>query len=621
MASHAGFAAVVGLGNHALDKLVRLLYFAGQVQHAFSAEVPALNSGAKVSFRNVFLDTPTLVLRALLPGRVGLRLSGWGQVAVTPPGSVEELRGSFFDALLTVSVTSVLVRGRLKIRVDPPSATIESLSIRAYAGSTFSDTSQAALGSADLRSWISLGLVVSLAKTDDLFPPFDVSFIGALAVDPSTRATLVVVEDAVAFGLDVQSGGVATQGDATQIGNFLGGHDLAMAINPVAIPVAFDAIRAGVAAAAKRQGATLDAFSLVAEEGGFRISGSASQAAGGVSFSMLARPAMMLRDDPKLGRLSFVLEQVVVNVNPAWWVILLEVFLIFPAALVDLFATMIRSNIINGIQLMRPQDVAVLRQQFALAGAPEPGISITIDAFECHTDVVFVGIDMNADFGKPGFTGPTTVSAEEMTVLPGMQLVYQAQLGFDALADDPQLRIRWTVRIPGKAPMILVDETVASAGLALTLTRNSLPYLGSSEFDVECRVYRVFGTVSHPLVDGRMRLAVADRVDRSHPYVRWTHQVLTPEVRRTPDGSRTLLGDSVKTRRSKIHRTDLPGRCRMVSRYSQSWIDFSTSINTGPTLDYMDALPFPRAELATHRIQVCDYCFYGGPTKTVPLIP
>jgi hypothetical protein len=34
----------------------------------------------------------------------------------------------------------------------------------------------------------------------------------------------------------------------------------------------------------------------------------------------------------------------------------------------------------------------------------------------------------------------------------------------------------------------------------------------------------------------------------------------------------------------------------------------------------MDALPFPLARLAENRSKVCDYCFFGGPTKTVPLV-
>jgi hypothetical protein len=36
--------------------------------------------------------------------------------------------------------------------------------------------------------------------------------------------------------------------------------------------------------------------------------------------------------------------------------------------------------------------------------------------------------------------------------------------------------------------------------------------------------------------------------------------------------------------------------------------------------EYLDELPFPRDEIMLKREQLCDYCFFGGPTGTVPLI-
>ena len=37
-------------------------------------------------------------------------------------------------------------------------------------------------------------------------------------------------------------------------------------------------------------------------------------------------------------------------------------------------------------------------------------------------------------------------------------------------------------------------------------------------------------------------------------------------------------------------------------------------------IEYLDDLPFPAEQLPQHRSEVCDYCFYGGPYKTDPLI-
>ena len=61
-------------------------------------------------------------------------------------------------------------------------------------------------------------------------------------------------------------------------------------------------------------------------------------------------------------------------------------------------------------------------------------------------------------------------------------------------------------------------------------------------------------------------------------------------------------------RRSKTHRTDVPGGCLFVTPQGA----------TSGTIDYtyLDALPFPIADVARHRHRLCDYCFFGGPHKS-----
>ena len=48
--------------------------------------------------------------------------------------------------------------------------------------------------------------------------------------------------------------------------------------------------------------------------------------------------------------------------------------------------------------------------------------------------------------------------------------------------------------------------------------------------------------------------------------VRWEHNVRVPSIHIEADGSRSSQGYPVRRRRSKIHRTHLPGRCHMVAR-------------------------------------------------------
>ena len=50
--------------------------------------------------------------------------------------------------------------------------------------------------------------------------------------------------------------------------------------------------------------------------------------------------------------------------------------------------------------------------------------------------------------------------------------------------------------------------------------------------------------------------------------MRWSHWVCTENVRVEDDGSKTIIGNILKRRVSRIHRTDIPHRCLMVSRFS-----------------------------------------------------
>jgi hypothetical protein len=64
----------------------------------------------------------------------------------------------------------------------------------------------------------------------------------------------------------------------------------------------------------------------------------------------------------------------------------------------------------------------------------------------------------------------------------------------------------------------------------------------------------------------------------------------------------------------KLHRTAASAQClavrQRVARLARR--------GYGPDVDYVDALPFDWTELSSHRHQLCDYCFFGSPTITVP---
>jgi hypothetical protein len=148
-------------------------------------------------------------------------------------------------------------------------------------------------------------------------------------------------------------------------------------------------------------------------------------------------------------------------------------------------------------------------------------------------------------------------------------------------AADPTVRIRWELR-RGRTGAVLRSQ-------------DKRPYAATSD---EIFAY------SGPLY-------VTDRLKRDKPFVRWSHSVYYERYVRSATGVKTRIGWMSENRRSKIHRTDTPGRCKFAERFPE---DMSQS-----ELEYLTALPFPASALAEHRKEVCDYCFYGGPTKTTPL--
>lgn len=134
--------------------------------------------------------------------------------------------------------------------------------------------------------------------------------------------------------------------------------------------------------------------------------------------------------------------------------------------------------------------------------------------------------------------------------------------------------------------------------------------LNAPAASVECRIFRDPGATTEEVHRARGWLVPYDRLDRKRPYVGWRHTVTTPTVFVDSDGRRYVGKPAKRDRVSDVHRTAYPGRCLMADQYSPR-----------ASLEYLDALPFPHPDLDTNREQVCDYCFYGGPTRTAALVP
>lgn len=172
-------------------------------------------------------------------------------------------------------------------------------------------------------------------------------------------------------------------------------------------------------------------------------------------------------------------------------------------------------------------------------------------------------------------------------------------------ANDLSVRVSWEVRrrdtgdiviqqdLPyaSQASRISADFSSGPTPRRIVIDRTKPDLMPVDEFSVAVRVYRPLSGRVKEFGSCRFSVTFEDRFDRSHPYVHWKGWA------------------NGMPKKSAIHRTAVPGRCSMLMRAAHR-----------AKFIYLDELPFPVAELNLHRDELCEYCFFGGPDKTIPLI-
>jgi hypothetical protein len=608
---HAGFAASIAVREQTLQDLVRVLHHANAIPHQLKQSF----HGKSIKF---FLDVPRLTCKASNGDRLAIDLTAWGDLTVS--GQIRLVR---CHARVLVPLNLALEGKSLSFGVEGLSAKLDDLRIDVLSGGPFPAAAQAELAASEFHRDVEFA-IRQLLKTVPFAPPLGLGLLGPLASATNTDLKTRVLDGCVAIGLDVHVGAVATHGNPNGLSNTTAGNDIGVWANPAAAPVLMSGIKEDVEKELSADDATLDSLTTTVEEGHFHIVGKATKAGfGSASFSMnvvphLIRPATHEEWDDEYGshfvihrdaREEFWFEKTNLNVDvdPAWWVSLVEGLTVGPATLViEAHIDLVRNNVYG-----RAGKKPVRTQEFTFAGTTGPSIRLKYERFECHTEGIFTALTLRPLFPAPGVTGPSYLAIEEV---PSARIEYKVQPPFDAHPDDPNLFYAWAARRTDTHALIATSS-------AKTMNLSGVPaLLAAPGIRIECRLFRVLGAEITEIFNGSAVLRIADRLDRSHPYVFWRHAVITPLVRTELDGSQTRSGYNFEDRVSNLHRTDFPGRCRMVSRFSSKVLEVDDGSGR-PHLEYLDALPFARTDLLAHRDEVCDYCFFGGPTKTTPLIP
>jgi hypothetical protein len=282
----AGFAASIAIRQELVQNLVRVLYNAGRINHFITASQPTVST-------NLFLSVPSLVFQSSNGNRLAIDLFAWGPMTIAPPGNPPEAHRVKFRARVLVPQQIAVGNSRLNFGLNAASAVATNLEIDPYSGGLFSPAAVAYILSPQFQTLITLGLQAALAQLGQLIPPLDISFLGAIATDPSTTVSFQTLDGVLALGLDLNTGGTATAGDPSRLSDSTGGNDIGMWTNPAVVPVAYADVRTNIATAVANEGATLDSYDMRVEEGWFRIAGQASKTGGSVAFSLHAVPQLI----------------------------------------------------------------------------------------------------------------------------------------------------------------------------------------------------------------------------------------------------------------------------------------------------------------------------------------
>jgi hypothetical protein len=204
---------------------------------------------------------------------------------------------------------------------------------------------------------------------------------------------------------------------------------------------------------------------------------------------------------------------------------------------------------------------------------------------------------------------PTTIAVTGPAIIPSSyateRLHYTLRLPSGALPTDPALRVAWTLTNPvSGAVLASQDDPVIGQSPGFEFQPSS--FASTSGFDIQGRLYRLFGTDSVDIGSATTSLQVRGPL-APRAYVSWRAQSVKPQVGfDMTTGLWMYGGDAHVQRRSKWHRTDAP--CQAASK----GVNYAGRYQS----QYANTLPFPLKELVQFRPVLCDYCFFGGPTGT-----
>jgi hypothetical protein len=613
MPDHAGFAVAITVRKSALDGSLRRAYKTEKIGHFIRTQSVNLPDIAfpRVSLR-LFFQPPEMTLSQSPVDHATLKVSGWGTVSVrmNPFPTLGETREIQWEARLVAKHEATLNSSAVNIKFKAENYKLFLWQFDILSGTLFSPEATAFLNGQQFKTQLESLLRRSLGDIDF---PVDISFFGQLQGTEFLTVTTRSVAGALMVGIGAPLPG-ASGDDPALLHDFAGGNDIALYVNSKVMPLMLLQAQQQVEQEVAEAGATLEGnLQIACEEGHFRISGRASRSEGTANFSFsVVRQMVHTRPGKTLftvkgpmtvrtrtwRALSFRAIEPSVDIDRDGWVIFGEVLAgilslgAITVAIESFIADLAESigGHITSANINQGGPIPLVRR------SKDPVVRTAIEAFDIHADGVFVGITSQLKEPPALLSGMKHVPRN----LAAHPLRYDVRLPFDAMPDDPFLRIRWTA-IDLESGGVLVNEDGLAFNRQLFRFNPGSFHVQSNRFAVVCRVYRTLGPFSTELLNETFKLDIGPPLQPG-AFVRWRYDVKNPQVRLNgATDEYSYVGDAVVRRWSKFHRTDQP--CN--EALDQSRYIYEREVR--------DELPFPIHDMVGNRYRLCDYCFFDGP--------
>ena len=615
MADDAGFAVAIAIRERLFNDALLVAYSGIDLLRALEGDLP---QGPPDVHIDAFLAPPRITCKS--DHTMNITLQMWGTLTITLDG-VDQTGNIVARLSLRIQPSFTVSGSNLLLGFNDPNHNDVIVTDWDFTmiGGSFSPEADSYLRSGALRARlqeVSRNAISGLA----LLLLIDISFLGEglLSAVKGMVAQSRVVDGALLLGLDIDvetvSGHIQTNGSVNQLADFARGNDIAAATNRVAVPVVLQQVEKQVNDQVSEEGATLEKLVITAQAGRFHVEGRASNSTGTANFSFNVIPALTAtrpgkffhylpknvfvnaRSWPALG---FATADVHVDVDPHTWLAVVSVIAgvinpIIPIIVFDM-ASSAAKNLNADIRSANTGTPTPRVQRLKPSRPGGPVVRVEIADYEITTLGTYIGLTVRPQPLPGMLIGPVSIPND----LRSVPLEYSVRLPLGVQADDPALRIRWTV-IDSPGTVLLNEDDVAKGRETFTLSP-TIAGQGQTQLGVAVRVYRTLGAQITDFLNDSLTLQIGGPLPPG-AYVRWYYDVKNPQVVfDEKDQEWAYAGDAVVRRHSVWHRTDRP--CSNVSKRSRFL--YETEVR--------DFLPFSITRIALHRTELCDYCFYGGP--------